>query len=508
MAQVDPLSIAMSGLANVNRGLAVVSQNITNANTPGYVHETLQQHAATAGGLPMGVATGLTVRDLDAAVQQQLFAQNATLGGAQLTAGALGQIDAIQGKPGSGNDLPSLLSALGSGFSTLLNDPSSAAQQQAVVGDAQAVAAKINAMGQQIQDQRQKAQDSLVAGVGALNADLQQIGALSRQIVLVRSTGGSTADLENQRDAVLQDASQYVSLKPIPQANGDLTLLTQTGLQLPTDGSAGLSVAGATVGAGAYYPGGGLPGIMLGGNDVTAALWSGSIGAAVRLRDGTLPTYQGTLDEFAQTISTRFAEQGLALFSDPTGTIPQPSAAVPRQGPYVGYAQTITVNPVVVAQPHLMRDGTNSVVATPGGPTAFTPNPASGPAGFTDLIMRVLDYSLTVTRAPGVSQPAPNLAQMGPAGTLSSAIAAPPSIQEFATALTAGQSADAASVASTATAASAAQGALRQTLSQQSGVSIDSELATMVQLQNAYAANARVISTMQALWNQLLQSVQ
>ncbi len=34
------------------------------------------------------------------------------------------------------------------------------------------------------------------------------------------------------------------------------------------------------------------------------------------------------------------------------------------------------------------------------------------------------------------------------------------------------------------------------------------ELAQMVQLQNAYAANARVITTMQSLWTQLLQSVQ
>ena len=507
MAQVDPLSIAMSGLANVNRGLAVVSQNITNANTPGYVRETLQQHDASAGGLPMGVATGLTVRDLDTAVQQQLITQNAALGAAQTQSSALAQIDAVQGKPGAGSDLPALLSALGSGFSTLLNDPASAAQQQAVVADARAVAGQINAMAGQVQAQRQKAQDGIVAGVGALNADLKQIGDLSRQIVQVRSTGGSTADLENQRDAVVQDASQYVALKPIAQGSGDLTVLTQGGLQLPTDGTP-LVAAGASVGAGAYYPGGGLPGVMLGGSDVTAALAGGSIGAAVTLRDTTLPTYQGTLDEFAQNLSTRFAFQGLKLFTDPAGNIPLPSAAPPRQGPYVGLAQTLTVNPAVAAQPSLVRDGTNGVPASAGGPTAFTPNPPGGPAGFTDLITRVLDYSLTGTIAPGSSQAAPTLTAMGPAGTLAATIAAPPSIQDFATALAAGQSGDAAAAANTLSATSDAQSALQQTLAQQSGVSIDNELATMVQLQNAYAANARVITTMQTLWNQLLQSIQ
>ena len=80
MSRIDPLSIAMSGLANVNRGLAVISQNIANANTPGYVHETHQQSALGAGGLPLGVVSGLTVRDLNVALQDQLTAQNAAVG--------------------------------------------------------------------------------------------------------------------------------------------------------------------------------------------------------------------------------------------------------------------------------------------------------------------------------------------------------------------------------------------------------------------------------------------
>ena len=39
------------------------------------------------------------------------------------------------------------------------------------------------------------------------------------------------------------------------------------------------------------------------------------------------------------------------------------------------------------------------------------------------------------------------------------------------------------------------------------GVDIDAEMALMVQLQNAYGANARVISAIQAMWDQLLGAV-
>ena len=52
------------------------------------------------------------------------------------------------------------------------------------------------------------------------------------------------------------------------------------------------------------------------------------------------------------------------------------------------------------------------------------------------------------------------------------------------------------------------QTALTARLNAQSGVNMDTEMSTMIQLQNAYGANARIISTMQTLFSQLLQSVQ
>jgi flagellar hook-associated protein 1 FlgK len=36
------------------------------------------------------------------------------------------------------------------------------------------------------------------------------------------------------------------------------------------------------------------------------------------------------------------------------------------------------------------------------------------------------------------------------------------------------------------------------------GVSVDSEMSNMIQLQNAYAANAKVMTAVQDMWTQLL----
>jgi flagellar hook-associated protein 1 FlgK len=54
----------------------------------------------------------------------------------------------------------------------------------------------------------------------------------------------------------------------------------------------------------------------------------------------------------------------------------------------------------------------------------------------------------------------------------------------------------------------AVQTALQGKFTSASGVSMDSEMSTMIQLQGSYGANAKLIAAVQAMWNQTLQMVQ
>src|SRR6478609_4773858 len=115
------LSIASGGLANVNRHMAIVSQNVANAGTPGYAAEIGTQWSLTADGAGLGVHTGPAIRNLDTSLQAELFSQNATVAGLQTQQTALQSIDAVMGTPGQGGDIASLLGQLQDQFSTLLN---------------------------------------------------------------------------------------------------------------------------------------------------------------------------------------------------------------------------------------------------------------------------------------------------------------------------------------------------------------------------------------------------
>ena len=499
------LSIADSGLTNISQQLALLSENVANASTPSYAVETLSQQSLTAAGEPMGVRTGVATADIDAALQASVFAQTSSSAALTTTTNALSAIDAVMGTPGSGTDLASLVTNLEDAFSTLSADPSSPTQQQAVVQSASTLASSINSLSDTYTTARQTAENSIVSEVGTINSTLSTIGTISSQIVSSKQQGLSTADLQNQLSAQEQTLSGLVGVNFVSQSNGSVLVFTSGGLELPTNTASALSVTPATIGASATYPGS-IPPITLGGLDVTDQLTGGSLGANITLRDQTLPDYQAGLDEFSENLATRFSAQGLTLFTNGSGTVPS-GGGTPVQSGYVGFAAEIEVNPAVTADPSLVQDGTNAIAGSADGASAFTPNPASGSAGFTTLIDRVLNYTFGADVQAGVAQPAVNTTGLGPSGNLSLPFAAPDTPTAFAAALV-GQEANDSSNANTALSTTqATQTALTTQLSATSGVSIDQQMSQMVALQNSYGANARIIAAVQAMWADLLAAV-
>jgi flagellar hook-associated protein 1 FlgK len=194
------------------------------------------------------------------------------------------------------------------------------------------------------------------------------------------------------------------------------------------------------------------------------------------------------LDEFSQNLASRFATQGITLFTDPTGAVPT-GGGVPVQIGYVGFASTIQVNPAVLANPSSVRDGTPAI--------------SGGLAGFTGIINQVLNNALGDTPAL-----ATNVANLGAAGNLTAPYTAPDTLGQLASTVVAAQAQNSASVTTQLGTEQAVQTTLAGNLSTQSGVNMDTEMSTMIQLQNAYGANARVIAAVQAMWTQLLATVQ
>lgn len=496
MSLNSALSIAAGGLANIDAQFSLISQNVANAATPGYAVEISNQQALTADGVGLGVYTGPATLQTDQALQASITQQNATVAGLQTTQTSLQAIDSVLGTPGSGSDIGSLLGNLQDSLSTLMTDPSNQTQQSAVVSSAATLAQGINTLSATYSTQRQAAQTDLGSAITTLNSTLATIGQLSNQIIALQPTNQSTADLQNQRNAAVQGLSQLLNIQTVAQPNGGLSIFTTSGLSLPTNGGTSpFSLPTGSTAAGSSYSSGGITGIMLDGADVTSGMTGGRIGADINLRDTTLPTDQAELDEFAQGLSSRFAGQGLTLFTDGSGNVP--TGGTPVQNGYVGYAGTIQVNPAVTTNPSLVRDGT---AVDGSGNSVLNP---TGLAGYSTLLSNVINNTF------GPTQQDMNTSGLGPGGNLNAPFSAQgATLSQFATSLVSSQAEQSATVTSNMTTEQALQTSLNGKATAVSGVNMDTEVSQMLSLQNAYGANARVVAGVQAMFTDLLQAVQ
>ncbi|RAI59337.1 flagellar hook-associated protein FlgK [Roseicella frigidaeris] len=490
------LRIASSGLAAVQRNIAQASQNVANADTEGYTRKSVTQRAVTGGDSPAGVRTSEAQRAVDAALLARLDASRAGSAAATLRESLLTGIEEAHGD--SGQTLPDGVSDLQNAFIALRDTPADAGAQRSVLAAATTLAERLNGVSQAIGTARQQAQDGLVSEVKAANAALRQVASLTLQI---RNGAGDAAALEDQRDAAIASLAESLGVQAVKRGDGDVLLVAKGGVVLPLDPDHNqLATAEATVAPGSSA----LPGITLNGLDVTRQLSGGRIGEALTLRDTTLPRYQAELDVLASGLAARLDGEGLRLFTDSDGSS-VPDAAQPYTGStQIGFAGRIQVNPAVAADPALLRDGTHAVAGSATGASAFTPNDADGPAGFTTLIDRVLNYSFGSEAQAGQAWPGLATSGLGPDGTLASPFTAPATLAAYASRLTAAQTGDRAAATAAKEQASALQSTLQSRFAQQSGVDTDAEMASIVALQNAYAANAKVLSTIQSLFETLL----
>ena len=185
-----------------------------------------------------------------------------------------------------------------------------------------------------------------------------------------------------------------------------------------------------------------------------------------------------------------------------------PDVTTPYAGSaMLGFAGVIRVNPTVAADPALVRDGTHAVAALPGGPGAFLPNPTGGPTGFATLLDRVLGFTFGREAAPGSVHPPIASGALGPDGTLVSTLSGLGTLETHGGALVAAQAGARAAAEQGQGRAVALSELLAARSQARSGVDVDREVAAMVELQNAYTVNARVVATIQAMWDALFGAV-
>jgi len=518
------LSIASWGLRATQAAIRVVGENVANADTAGYTAKTLPRQTVVADSVLSGVRTGEVRRNVDRFLQDETWSQLGRLQGLSTREAVLRNVEAAHGDPALGDSIGGLVGKLSDDFSALAVDPSDASRQAEIVQTAERLASRINDVSGAVKAARQDTQTRLREGVSTLNTNLKELARLNEQIRELTASGRSSAELEDKRDSAMTTIAGLTGAAFLRNPDGQMQPVGPGGLVIPvTEDADVFAVGDANLGTAAFYGTGGsvppltmtLPGTPNIQRDVTTRVQGGSIGALLELRDNTLALQQAELDELSQKLARRFEQQGLTLFVGSAGTVPNEAdpalaATDPVQTNYLGFGAAIRVNDAVRSDPRLVRDGTHDVPGTLVGPvgSTFTANPPGGPEGFIDLINRIATYTFGTELQDGVPHdPAFQTSGLGGAGTLASDFSDPGTLASYATRLTA----SAVDARSSTTAAKqgiqASYELVSGRLADDSGVSVDAEMSQLVELQNSYSANARVITTVQAMWDALLAAV-
>ncbi|MCA6124054.1 flagellar hook-associated protein FlgK [Bradyrhizobium sp. WSM 1704] len=325
MGLSQALSNAMSGLRATQASLSLVSSNVANAETPGYVRKTLNQVSGTTGNFGSSVLITGVNRQLDEFLQSQLRTEMSGAAYAGVRSDFLTNLQGVYGNPDSTGTIEDAYNKFLTALQGLSTSPESQSARIGAVNAAQALAQQLNATSQGIQTLRANAEAGLSESVSTANNAMQQIARINVQLqASTGSTDASTAALLDQRDQYISQLSQLMDIRTVTNSQNQVTVFTNSGVQLVGTEAATLSFnAQGTMTPNALYdpdPTKSTVGTITinfphgGSYDMvsTNSIRSGKIAAYLELRDNTLAKAQAQIDQFAASMASALSDKTTA----------------------------------------------------------------------------------------------------------------------------------------------------------------------------------------------------
>jgi flagellar hook-associated protein 1 FlgK len=242
------LNNALSGALASQLALSSSSQNIANLQTKGYTRQAaLMSAVAPAAGSTQagnGVRVTSLLRFSDNYKTQQLWRTASDLGERAQTQPYMTQLETVMG-----NDDANLSGGIDKFFAALNAvagvDPTSTPLRQQVVTAAGLLSQRFNSLNNVYNSQLQSVRQQRTAIVDSANTSIAAIASLNARIANANATGSNASSLIDQRDQAIDSLASQMGLEVNDQPDGTRNVSLKTGQALVLGGVAGkLSVSG------------------------------------------------------------------------------------------------------------------------------------------------------------------------------------------------------------------------------------------------------------------------
>lgn len=483
MSISSALSNAISGLSASARSVGVVSSNLANVLTEGYAPREIELRSRGAG-LGGGVFVGDVQRKVNLALLSERRLADSGVSHDSILAETAGILETSIGAPDEEGSLSARLSAMEASLVTAAARPEETVRLRDVAIKADSVARKFNEISQKIQAERVKQDTRIAASVEEINGILGKTEKLNGQIVRSQAMGQSSAALQDQRQALIDDLAAHVPVRLAARNGGAVAIYTQGGATLLDGKAATLAFEPSnTIAPHMTVENGLLSGLSI--NDVPVRtsgdrtpIAGGGLAALFKARDTVAPAAQAGIDALARDLVERFQRPGL----DPTRATGQPGLFTDLDAAFIPGAETglagrlrlnASVNEAEGGAAWRIRDGLGATEPGPSGDAA---------------LLQSLSAVLSDAAMPG------------------SATAEPisRSLSDHTSALVSKLGLSRLSAEQELSFASALQAGLKESELAQ-GVDSDEQLQRLLLIEQAYAANARMIQTVEDLINSLIR---
>jgi flagellar hook-associated protein 1 FlgK len=321
------LNIAVGAMLADQAALDTTSNNIANANTPGYSRQTVnfeETPPVEYGGQLFG--TGVEIgqitsqrnnvlqMSLDQATQQQSKYDS------YLT--SMQQVQTLFNET-SGTGLQSSITAFFNSLQQLSTDPPNTSLRQAVLSAAQNMAQDFNSTSSSLTSLQQNVDQSVPQAVSQVNSLASQIAQLNSEVSAAESTGQNAGSLVDQRNQLISQVSGIIDVSQVDAGNGNVTLTTTSGAALVVGNKSFQLTTQAN-------PTTGFQDVYSMGKDITSTINGGSLGGTLQVRDSTIPSMLSSLDSLASSLENSFNsvnKAGTDLNGNPGGNffVPPPA---------------------------------------------------------------------------------------------------------------------------------------------------------------------------------------
>ena len=359
MGLSSALATALAGLRTNQAALSIISSNVANAQTPGYVEQSPNQVELGSGGDGSTVQMTGVNRTLDRFIQNQLRTEISGSGYTNQIANILGQLQSVYGTPGGNGTLETALSNFTTALQSLSTNPGNQSSQNVALSAAQSLAAQLNSTTQGIQTLRTNVDQDLGTLASQANTDLTQIANINTKLQGLSPTDPQAATLMDQRDSAINDISKMTDVRVVTDSSNQVSLFTTSGIQLVGGGIAssinyktqGTLDANALYNVNPTKSGVGSLSIQLPNRSQIDAVAnnvfsSGQIAADLKLRDQTLVQAQTQVDQLAASMSSALSDvttAGTAVAGPPSGFSVDTSNVLPGNTINLSYTDSSNV---------------------------------------------------------------------------------------------------------------------------------------------------------------------